>query len=90
MIANGADVHKRQCRLAEFREGKTKVLPPMDNTREGWLEFLSELPPEAEIALGVSTSGYFAMSVLEEAGGSVPTGCTPPESTRCASRSTTG
>ena len=26
------------------------------------------LPPQAEMALEVSTSGYFAMSVLEEAG----------------------
>ena len=29
---------------------------------------MAELPPEAEIALEVSTSGYFVMSVLEEAG----------------------
>lgn len=68
MLAIGVDVHKRQCRVVELREGKAKVLPPMDNTREDWLEFLSELPPEAEIALEVSTSGYFAMIVLEEAG----------------------
>jgi len=40
----------------------------MDNTRENWLELLATLPPDAEIALEVSTSGYFAMSVLEEAG----------------------
>jgi transposase len=29
---------------------------------------LTELPPDAEIGLEVSTAGYFAMSVLEEAG----------------------
>jgi transposase len=40
----------------------------MENTREGWRELLTPLPPDAEIALEVSTSGYFAMSVLEEAG----------------------
>jgi transposase len=40
----------------------------MENTREGWAELLDELPPDAAIALEVSTSGYFAMSVLEEAG----------------------
>jgi len=44
------------------------MLPSMENTRENWLELLTQLPPEAEIALEVSTSGYFAMSVLEEAG----------------------
>ena len=38
------------------------------STREGWLELLAVLPPQAEMALEVSTSGYFAMSVLEEAG----------------------
>jgi transposase len=40
----------------------------MENTREGWQGLLNLLPPQAEIALEVSTSGYFAMSVLEEAG----------------------
>ena len=40
----------------------------MENTRAGWRELLEPLPPEAEIALEVSTSGYFAMSILEEAG----------------------
>jgi transposase len=40
----------------------------MANTREEWLEMLTELPPDAEIGLEVSTAGYFAMSVLEEAG----------------------
>ena len=44
------------------------MLPSINNTRKRWQEFLQELPPEAEIALEVSTSGYFAMSVLEEAG----------------------
>jgi len=45
-----------------------QMLPCMENTREDWLELLGQLPPGAEIALEVSTSGYFAMSVLEEAG----------------------
>jgi len=44
------------------------MLPSIENTRKDWLELLQELPPGAEIALEVSTSGYFAMSVLEEAG----------------------
>jgi hypothetical protein len=62
------DVHKRQCELALQREdGQLKMLPRIENTRENWLELLSQLPREAEIALEVSTSGYFAMSVLEEA-----------------------
>jgi predicted nucleic acid-binding protein len=49
-------------------EGKPKMLEPIECTREAWLRRLAELPPEAEIALEVSTSGYFVMSVLEEAG----------------------
>jgi transposase len=49
-------------------EGKPKMLEPIECTREAWLKRLVELPPEAEIALEVSTSGYFVMSVLEEAG----------------------
>jgi transposase len=49
--------------------GKVKMLEPVECTREAWLQRLAELPPEAEIALEVSTSGYFVMSVLEEAGG---------------------
>jgi transposase len=69
MIAIGVDVHKRQCTVAIQREGgELKCFGPMENTREGWRELLDQLPPEAEIALEVSTSGYFAMSVLEEAG----------------------
>jgi len=40
----------------------------MENTRENWLRFVKGLPAEAELALEVSTSGYFVMSVLEEAG----------------------
>lgn len=69
MIAIGADVHKRKCTLAVQREdGEVKMLPSMENTRENWLRLLAQLPPEAEIALEVSTSGHFVMSVLEEAG----------------------
>ena len=69
MIAIGADVHKRMCTLAVQREdGQLKMLPSMENTRENWLELLAQLPPQAEIALEVSTSGHFVMSVLEEAG----------------------
>src|SRR5207244_831916 len=44
------------------------MLPSMENTRENWLHRLAKLPPQAEIALEVSTSGHFVMSVLEEAG----------------------
>jgi len=69
MIAVGVDVHKRQCTVAMQREGgELRLLESMENTREGWQELLDQLPPEAEIALEVSTSGYFAMSVLEERG----------------------
>jgi len=69
MISVGVDVHKRQCAVAIQREdGELASFAPFPNTREGWLGLLEVLPPEAEIALEVSTSGYFAMSVLEEAG----------------------
>jgi transposase len=69
MIAIGVDVHKRQCTVAlQGEDGQLQMLPSIANTREDWLELLGQLPPGAEIALEVSTSGYFAMSVLEEAG----------------------
>lgn len=69
MIAIGADVHKQKCALAVQREdGQLKMLPSLENTRENWLGLLTKLPPDAEIALEVSTSGHFVMSVLEEAG----------------------
>jgi len=68
MVPIGVDVHKRRCKVVEFSDSKVKVRKPMENTREEWLELLAELPPDAEIALEVSTAGYFAMSVLEEAG----------------------
>jgi transposase len=68
MIPIGADVHKRRCELFQFEDGQLTRLPPIENTRQDWLELLTKLPPEAEIALEVSTSGYFVMSVLEEAG----------------------
>ena len=64
----GVDVHKRRCKVVEFDHGDIKVRKPIANTREEWLEMLSELPPDAEIGLEVSTAGYYAMSVLEEAG----------------------
>jgi len=64
----GVDVHKRRCKVVEFQDGEIKVRKPMANTREEWLAMLTELPPDAEIGLEVSTAGYFAMSVLEEAG----------------------
>ena len=64
----GVDVHKRRCTVAEFREGKIHRRQPIANTREEWLEMLTELPPDAEIGLEVSTAGYYAMSVLEAAG----------------------
>jgi transposase len=69
MLAIGADVHKRRCTLVEqLKNGQLRSLPTMNNTREEWLGLLATLPPDAEIALEVSTSGYFVMSVLEEAG----------------------
>jgi transposase len=64
----GVDVHKRRCKVVELNRGEIKVRKPMANAREEWLEMLTELPPDAEIGLEVSTAGYFAMSVLEEAG----------------------
>jgi transposase len=69
MIAIGADVHKRMCTLAaQYEDGQLKMLPSMENTRANWLKLAGELPAEAEVALEVSTSGHFVMSVLEEAG----------------------
>jgi transposase len=69
MIPIGADVHKGRCVFAMMtEEGKLNMLEPIECTRGAWLRRLAELPPEAEIALEVSTSGYFVMSVLEEAG----------------------
>ena len=64
----GIDVHKRSCKVVEFAHGDIKGRKSITNTREDWLEMLAELPPDAEIGLEVSTAGYFAMSVLEEAG----------------------
>src|SRR5881396_3099331 len=44
MIAIGADVHKQQCTLAVQRpDGKLSMLPSMDNTRENWLDLLTQL-----------------------------------------------
>lgn len=69
MIAVASDVHKGRCLMAMLPPvGKLKVLEPIECTREAWRKRLAELPPEAESALEVSTSGYFVMSVLEEAG----------------------
>jgi transposase len=69
MISVASDVHKGRCFFAMIPEdGKLKMLEPIKCTREAWLGRLAELPPEAELALEVSTSGYFVMSVVEEAG----------------------
>src|ERR1039458_8310225 len=69
MIPVASDVHKGRCWMAMIPPGEElKMLEPIECTREAWRERLAELPPEAEIALEVSTSGYFVMSVLEEAG----------------------
>ena len=69
MIAVASDVHKGRCLMAMLPpDGKLMGLEPIECTREAWRKRLAELPPEAEIALEVSTSGYFVMSVLEEAG----------------------
>jgi transposase len=45
-----------------------KRLEPIECTREAWRQRWTELPPDAQIALEVSTRGYFVMSVLEEEG----------------------
>ena len=69
MIPVASDVHKGRCWMAMIPPGEdVKMLEPIECTREAWRQRLAELPPEAEIALEVSTSGYFVMSVLEEAG----------------------
>lgn len=69
MIAIRADVHQRMCTLAaQYEDGRLEMLPSMENTRDNWWHLVQELPAEAELALEVSTSGYFVMSVLEEAG----------------------
>lgn len=69
MIPVASDVHKGRCWMGMIPPGEElKMLEPIACTREAWRKRLAELPPEAEIALEVSTSGYFVMSVLEEAG----------------------
>ncbi len=69
MMPVASDVHKGRCWMAMIPPGEEiKMLEPIECTREAWRKRLAELPPEAEIALEVSTSGYFVMSVLEEAG----------------------
>lgn len=66
-MAVGSDVHKRQCTVAVEREGdELGCFEGMENTLEGWRKLLQQLPVEAEIAVEVSTTGYFAMSVLGE------------------------
>ena len=44
----GIDVHKRRCKVVEFDEGQIKLRKAIANTREEWLEMLTELPPDAE------------------------------------------
>jgi hypothetical protein len=62
MIAVGVDVHKRQCSLAmQFEDGELASFAPFENRREGWLELLAVLPPEAEIALEVSVPPQLKM-----------------------------
>jgi hypothetical protein len=57
------------CTLAEqYEDGRLKMLPSMENTRENWLHLRKTLPAEAELAVEVSTSGHFVMSAVEEAG----------------------
>jgi len=92
MIPVASDVHKGRCWMAMIPPGEELKNAGADRVHAGaWRERLAELPPEAEIALEVSTSGYFVMSVLEERdGGSARTGCTRRGSTVCASRSRTG
>ena len=69
MIPVASDVHTGRCWMAMIPPGEdVKMLEPIECTREAWRQRLAELPPEAEIAREVSTSGYFVMSVLEEAG----------------------
>ncbi len=53
----GVDVHKRCCKVVEFDHGEIKVRKSIANTREEWLEMLTELPPDAEIGLEVSPAG---------------------------------
>ena len=70
MMAVASDVHKGRCWMAMIPPGEeVKMLEPIECMREAWRQRLAELPPEAEIALEVSPSRYFVMSVLEEAGG---------------------
>ena len=48
MIAIGADVHKQQCTLAvQHPDGKLSMLRSMENTRENWLNLLTQLPPRS-------------------------------------------
>jgi hypothetical protein len=68
MIAIGSDVHKGKCLIAEQGvDGRLQMWPSTENTREDWLKSLGRLPPDAEIALEVSTSGYCALNVLSAA-----------------------
>jgi len=69
MIPVASDVHEGRCWFGMLPPGEElKMLEPIECTREAWRKRLGELPPEAEIALEVSTRGYFVMTVLEEAG----------------------
>jgi len=69
MIPVASDVHEGRCWFGMLPPGEElKMLEPIECTREAWRKRLGELPPEAEIVLEVSTSGYFVMTVLEEAG----------------------
>jgi hypothetical protein len=57
MIVVGSDVNKRLCQAAmQTEDGRLRMLPSIENTREKWLDLLAKLPPDAHIAVEVSTS----------------------------------
>lgn len=65
MIAVEWTYTKRRCTVAIEREdGELRCFGPMESTREGRNKLLEQLLCDSEIALEVSTSGYFAMSAL--------------------------
>ena len=82
MVPIGIDVHKRRCKVLEFnyKDGEVKVRRPIENRREDWLGMLPELPPDAEIALEVSTAGllldwlFRAERLLSHSDATLPSG----------------
>jgi hypothetical protein len=65
---NYRDEHNIQSRQPRIAPSGPWAFLPMENTQETWLGLLAMLPPETEMALEVSASGHFVMSVLEEVG----------------------